>query len=262
MSEELNELEAAIADDQKEGTANEESAPPGSEETQQESGKEVQGEAQEADPEKKESGIQTRINELVGKYHGEKRRADYLEQEIEKLKTQQKPSSWVKEPKIEDYDYDESKYQQALIDYRVDQRLNAQQISYAQEKAKAKRQEAQKSFAQKVAKANIPNYAQVAQTLIESIPLQWDITKAIQADEKGPELVVYLGKHLDFAEKINAMEPSVAALELGKLSAKLGPVQPTKKKSNAPTPVKTIKSGGSGSSKSLEEMSMEEIMNL
>ena len=61
----------------------------------------------------------------------------------------------------------------------------------------------------------------------------------IREAEDGPELAYWLGKNLDEAERIAGLSPARAALELGKVSARLA-LPPPRTESAAPDPVTTV----------------------
>lgn len=65
------------------------------------------------------------------------------------------------------------------------------------------------------------------------------VVAVIREAEDGPELAYWLGKNLDEAERIASLSPARAALELGKISARLA--MPSRRtESAAPDPVSTV----------------------
>jgi hypothetical protein len=217
-----------------------------------------------AEPEDKELSPrgQERFNKITADKYAEKRRADAAEARLRELEAkvpQQQPES-VTAPKLEDFDYDESKYNEALIDYKVNQK--AAQIQQQQEAAQsaAKQQQAAEAFNAKVA-----SFAEQAPDYQEAVgnipPLPAETLDVVMQAENGPQLAYYLGKHLDIADEIASASPYVAAMKLGAISERLAAVKPNVTTSAAPDPIEPISSGGS-ISRDLSEMSMEEIYNL
>lgn len=221
---------------------------------------EVMEESGTSEEPEKDTGIQKRFNQITAEKYEQKRRADALAEELATLKAAT-PAVAKGVPKLEDFDYDDAKFNQAYIDHAV-QAATAKNI--AEQKvsaAETHRTQANKEFARKIAASDIKDYSSVIDTLVRSVPLSEGIIDAIQQDEKGPELAYYLGKHLDVADRLAAVDPIAAALELGRISAGLSGKK-TIAPSSAPDPVKTVGSEGGGKIKSYETMSMEEIYNL
>ena len=187
--------------------------------------------------------FQKRINKVTADKFAEKRRADELARQLEEIQqsTPQTPSTGA--PKLEDFDYDESKHQDALIDYKVN--LKAQEITQQGQQAQIDQQRAQNQnvFDAKVETftADAPDY----QDVIGRIPpLAQETLDAIVQSEDGPKIAYYLGQHLDIADEIASMPPVLAAMKLGAISAQLSADKPTIKKSAAPDPIEQVTSGG------------------
>jgi hypothetical protein len=230
---------------------------------------EVVDEATEAQPAVEEqqqpgesnSGFQKRINKLTADKHRERRRADDAERELEKLKTAQQVVPIGGPPKLEDFDYDDEKFFEAKIDFKVKQATSQSRQDETKARARQVRDQANTEFARKIEASNIPDYGEVIAGLGEITPLPAEVIDAIQQDDRGPELAYYLGKHLDIADKIANASPIQAAMELGKLSAQLSSGK-RNKITKAPAPVKPAASGGAAPSKSMDTMSIDEIMAL
>ncbi len=188
--------------------------------------------------------VQARINKITAEKYAEKRRAEELERLLAEARSKIPPMPPASnEPKLEDYDYDEQKYQAALIDHKVNQK--AQEIQEQAQRAQQERdaQATQQLFNQRAAKVRekVPDYDQ----LMMSIPPLPDETfNAILAHEKGPEIAVHLAKHLDVADEIATMSPSQAGMKLGMIISQLSekPVST----SQAPDPIEPISQAGTG----------------
>jgi hypothetical protein len=215
----------------------------------------TEGEEQEAP---KPDGVQKRINKITAEKYAEQRRAEQAEAELKKLRTQ--APTLKQEPKLEDFDYDEESYAEAKTQYLVDQKFAEFQETQKIQRQEAEQAEVANAFKQKVDAAGIEDYGQVVSNLNQVAPLPSEILLAIQQDDNGPQIAYYLGSHLDVADRIATSNPMQAALELGKISAKLAGGKQPKKTSNAPPPITPIKGSGKVG-KDYGEMSMEEIMS-
>jgi hypothetical protein len=245
----------------------EESAPLEVEETEQQETQEPEANEEEApqdDSQAKEDSkgdaVQKRINEITAKRRQAERENQELKSRLDALEQKQAQATAAQgPPKLEDFDYDDEAFNKAQVDYQVNQKLIAAEVENQRKQAEQQKAKADADFVQRVKEANIEGFEDVVGNLVDTVLLPSQIVDAIQSDEKGPELVFYLGQHLDKADEIVRMPPVQAALELGKISAKLGNMKPTKKTTKAPSPPPTI-TGGGGISKEPADMSMDEVM--
>jgi len=228
----------------------EESAPPIENE---ETTEEVQAEQ----PKNESKGFQKRINKITADKYREQNRAEAAERELAELKAKQEQKP---EPKLEDFDYDEEALLDAKIDYRVNSATAQYQQNYQQQQRDTLRAQAGEVFKQKVEASGIEDYSETIHNLVATVPLKEKVVDAIQAVENGPEVAYYLGKNLDVADRLSQKDDISAAMELGRISAKLSATN-NKRTTKAPDPVKTAASGGTPS-KDMESMSMEEIYAL
>jgi len=189
--------------------------------------------------------VQARINKITADKYAEKRRADAAQAELDQLRANQPAPTQAAtgEPKLEDFDYDESAHMAAMIDYKVNQKAAEIQQQQQQQVQAQKSQEAVNTFQQKATalREKAPDFDQV----VASVPtLPQDTLDAVMQHEKGPELAYYLGKHLDVADEIVNMSPVSAAMKLGQISAQLSAPTQTKATSAAPDPINPISTGG------------------
>ncbi len=239
-----------------EETQAEESAPQNPEEDQDQKTEDEGDQDPDRDQQK---GIQKRFNKLTAEKYQYKNRADQLEREIQELK-QSQAGAPGKPPRLEDFDYDEEAYGKAVREQEYEAFYRRKREAELKAKKKEETERSNLEFARKVEAANIEGYHEAMDNLIRSVPLPFELVRAIQADEKGPELVYHLGNNLDLADTLARLEPVIAAKELGKISAGLSAEKTAKKITNARPPVKPAVSGGGQTGKKLEKMSMEEIM--
>lgn len=235
-----NEVDNAISQDANEGSAPQEDDTPAVETPE--------GEAEETKKEEDpQDGFQTRINEVIAGRHTERRRAEAAESELAELKAKQ-ASVPAKEPQLSDpnIDFDEDKLSKARINWRVDQRLaettkNTQQTQKEERTAQAKTEIDQKFTERaKVFAVDKKDYMEV----MAKVPiLQPSVLDALMERENGPELVYFLGNHLDIADSIINMNPVAAGIKIGEISRKLAEPRNIKL-SGAPEPIDPLRSGG------------------
>lgn len=227
-------------------------------------------EEQQEDVEPSINGVQKRINKVTADKYRYRDERDKLQQELDRLKSEiEAKVEPPKRPAIEDFDYDDEAFQEALVDYKLEvreQKLRAdkaksQQLELEQKQKESQEQRAlelQKNFAEK-AKEIIQVKPDFEETLQQVPTLNHDVLMAVLADERGPDIAYYLGKNLDIADGLASMNPIEAAVEIGRLSVKLA--QPKQVKvSSAPEPIEPVKSGGAIESNMGDEMPIEEWM--
>ena len=156
------------------------------------------------------------------------------------------------EPTLDQFDYDTEAHTRALVDYRVKQGISAAFYERDTRSKEAKQQEANAKVSQtfndryaEYASAN-PDYQEIA-TAAGNKAFAPHINQAILYADNGPQIDHHLLMNPQEAERLNAMHPTTAAMELGKLSVKLSAKAPIKT-SNAPDPIETVGGGGSPSS--------------
>ena len=203
-------------------------------------------------------GVQKRINKITADKYEEKRRADSLQQRLDAMEQQQPVSQQsTAEPTLEGCDFDDAKYQSALMDHKLDQRQAQQQATQSQATEQARVGAINRAFDAQV--AAITETAPDYQEVIANVPqLPSQTLETVMQMDNGAQVAYYLGKHLDVADEIASSSPMVAAMRLGEIRAQLANTKPNIKPSAAPAPVETLTSGG-GISKDIGEMSMEEI---
>lgn len=115
----------------------------------------------------------------------------------------------------------------------------------------------QQAWAAKREKAisETPDYLEVAEN--PDVPISRAMASVIMADDSGPKIAYYLGKNIEEARRIAALDPFMQSVELGALRERiLSPTKPTT--SRAPAPIKPLTGARTPASKSLDEMDMEE----
>ena len=210
-----------------------------------------------AEDKPKEDGFQKRINKVTADKWEALKRAEAAEAKLAEVQ-QAKEANPQKPPTLEDFDYDDQAYQEALIDYKVENKaksLEQKQQEALQEQSKA---ETLKRFTENSAKfaADKEDFNDV----LARVPiLQPSVLNELMSLDNGPEIAYFLGNHSDIADEVIRMHPVAAGIKIGEISRKLAEPKPIKT-SSAPEPIEPISSGGAVESDISDEMSMDEWM--
>ena len=207
-------------------------------------------------------GFQKRINKVTAEKYTAQREAKALQERIAQLEAAVPKAPDAKAPTLEDFDYDDTAYNSALIDHKVKQGVAAESERLQKQGLASQQVQAQQAVAQafdaKVAECTAKN-ADYQDKVAQLPQFNADTLSAIMASEQGADLAYALAERLDLADEIANASPMVAAMKLGELSAQLK-VTPQIKPSAAPAPIEPVSSGGA-LSKDVGEMSMEELYN-
>lgn len=168
----------------------------------------------------------------------------------------------AKEPKLEDYDFDETAYLGAMAEYKVEQKLKAIEQQRSAEDQKRRQDEVIKSFHEKAAEYAAKNEDYLkANENYDGVVFDNTIVNALYESEKGVELHHYLLKNPHEVTKLESMSPTQALMKIGQIEANLKK-QKEIKRTSAPEPIETVTSSASLSSQDWNEagISMEEYM--
>jgi len=208
---------------------------------------------------------QGRINQLYGKSKHLERELEAREARIAELEAANKPQAQT--PTLESFDYDEDKYQSALIEHKaaeiVDSRFAQQEQTRVAEQQKVKQAELVGNFnkASEAYAAENPEFSRLQNEayqagIINAIPE--GIQNAIAANPKGPKMLHAL---LQDPTKIDALvnsDPYTAGMHLANLESSVS----VKTVSSAPQPIQTLGDGdavsGTASASDLSKMTAEQ----
>lgn len=207
------------------------------------------------------------------------RRAEQLQKQLEAAqKSGPAPVSEApQEPKPADF-ATVAEYTDALVSYRVDQRLRDEQTKREREAAEREQEARQREFGKRLndAKAKHDDFEEVL-TSIKGTELERvhsDVTEYITESEQGPELLYHLAKNPDVLDRLRKLSPRRFIAELGKLEAKweqppakeqtptLSEVATTTARpvSKAPAPIAPLDTAGVAPvAKKPEDMSVSEL---
>lgn len=214
------------------------------------------------EPEK--NGVQERINKITADKHEERRkreaeakRADDLQKKLDELEAK-KPT--LKEPTLEEHDYDDEAFNKASVAYQVQQQVSeelaSQKSKQSQLDQQAKQQQTLELFNEQAAALGKEDFVEKANAVPE---LPAGVADAIMGLDNGAEIAYHLGTHLDQADALANMSPMAAMMELGKISSSMS-VKPEIKTSAAPDPIEPVTAGSALSAEIGDEMSIDAWM--
>lgn len=214
-----------------------------------------------ADAEKpKAKGVQKRIDELTELRRNAERDRDYWRelalqpkdkpQEAPKPQPQGKPSL----DQFESYDG----YLEALSDWKVDQRLQAERQQTQEREQQATQQQREYEFSLRVQTfaETHPDFDSVVRN--PSLPITQEMVEVAQSSDKGPEVLYHLGQNPEEAHRISQLSPLQQALELGRLEVSLS--RPSRTQTGAPPPIEPVSGTGGNESVDPERMTPDEWM--
>ncbi len=221
-------------------------------------------------------GVQKRIDELTKKRREAERLAAEKDAELEQLKklignkTDDPEKSATPEtsgrPREELFEtYEE--YEDALVDWKLDQRE-----AKAKERAIQERQEAEsraKMSKVDVALAKGAEAHEDFEDVVRNPALKFTqgMVEAVVESEHAHDIMYYLGKNPAESERIAGLSILAAAREIGRIEAKFEKGNETgsdqkeaeqKRKTNAPEPIKPVKGGSGTVRKDPSKMTMKE----
>ena len=226
---------------------------------------------------KPDGGVQKKINKLTARAKAAEAERDRILAELESARqTRQAPQQPAgdipKPPTLEDFNYDEARYQDAKDKYvadlavrRVYDEIARSQDAQAQQAEADRKRQAGQRFREK-AEAAAERYEHLDDAMEAfhkggisvSVPM---IEFVYEHAEDGPAIVHHLYANQELAEKIAKLSPLAAARELARLEASLPKPQP-RNISNAPKPPVVPKGGAEPPTRDLENMSMADFAAL
>jgi hypothetical protein len=216
------------------------------------------------------------------------KRAATLEREVQRLKEQQAPAKTeeAKEPNRADFKDDKS-YADAMIDWRVDQKLKSKEAEGHKQAQEDRKREIEAACTDRITKAREanPEFAAALETLEGDGPLvPVDVAGYMQESELVAELTFHFIKNPQELDKIIKLTPARQLVAIGKIESTLKPFSKEKAESSTgakpetkdgksettpstnakaskarPEPIKPIDAGSSSQvEKPIEEMDFKE----
>lgn len=215
-------------------------------------------EADTSAPKVKEDPVQKRIDQLTREKYDALRERDRRDYEIERLRAEVEKFQTAKQPEVapqndfptlEQFGYDEPKYQAAVAAHysklATEQGQKAAQEALRAERERLDSETAQKTWIQKESefrKSN-PDYAEVAlKHPRDGGPIITpSMAQIIRESEVGPQVAYYLGENVEKSAAIAQLPPIAQAREIGRIEARLEAAKAAKPAvSQAPRPPSKI----------------------
>lgn len=171
-------------------------------------------------------------------------RARSLEAQVEALKVKAEPIAPTDRPQRASFASQEE-FEDALTDWKADQRIAAREAQQADAQAKADMEAVETAYAARIeaAKQEIDDFEEVISA--SEIKISEVAAMAIKRRKEGPQVLYYLAKHPDEVKKINRMHAIDAVDYLKDLGREL--MEPattpakTVERSKAPEPIKPVR---------------------
>ncbi len=225
---------------------------------------------EEPESERVPKGVQKRIDEITREKYEERRerqraqdRADRLEAELQSMRngtqTQQPRALPNGAPDPEEYPagrYDPD-YLEALTDYKVQQRFDAQRQDASIQERKASLQQAEAKARETYADYDVASEEFLTHPLAK-VPT---FTNLVLESDNPTEIAYYLGKNPVELDKLSDMTASQAARYIGRIEASLSDKTSetaVKKASSAPKPISAL--SGAKNSNVITDLSQAKTM--
>lgn len=211
-------------------------------------------------------GVLKRINKLSKQKSEAERERDFWKQEALKAKDGKETVEAPKHkeangrPKADDFETHEE-FQEALTDWKVDQRLKERETKESEKKVKADFDSKVDSYRKSVEsiKEKFEDFDDVMES-VDDIPMSIALQNLLLESDNGPELAYLLAKDPEEYERISKLSPLSAAREFGKFEARhASKAQKPIKTTKTPPPITTVGSRGASAPKGFRaDMTLEE----
>jgi len=170
--------------------------------------------------EKKPNPAQKRIDELTRNRREAERDRDYWREQAMK-KEPEKPVEAEPLKTLQDFDYDEAKYQDHLFAKAQEGAVDAARKVLKEEQGRETTSRKASSFRGKEAEfsKSVDDYHDVVTN--PGLSISQTMAEVSMDMKNGPEVLYYLGKNPDLADEISRLPPLSAARELGRIEAKV-----------------------------------------
>jgi hypothetical protein len=197
------------------------------------------------------AGVQKRIDQITRQRHEAERQVQELREQLAAVPTNQPAQASTAKPKLEDFDYDDAQYIDALTDWKVSNALDSRQKQAAErQQQETSRQTAQdfESKREQVIAAGIAEYPDFeAKTLYNAeLVITQEMAELLTGSDAGRDVMYYLGNNPVESKRIAHLSPLQQAREMGKIEAGLT-LKPVKRETTAPEPITPVGSAGSQS---------------
>tara|TARA_B110000908_G_C10235081_1_gene442827 strand:- start:1000 stop:1845 length:846 start_codon:yes stop_codon:yes gene_type:complete len=212
---------------------------------------ESDGEDTTEDKEVKRNSVQKRIKQLTSQKREMTEKLDAQERMLQQFRTQNQDEVALSRPNLEQFDYDEQRFNAAVDEYnqKSTQRTIHQALAEQQRyQTEAVRQESNRlaieQFSEKsnefaiehadyFEKVQAPNFV----AAFKSAPV---LQKAALQTDNAPAVLYHLAQNPNLAQELRMSDEFTAAMQIGRISEKLGSPVVAKTNSNAPTPIRPV----------------------
>lgn len=196
-------------------------------------------------------GVQKRIDKITRQRYDAEREVAALRQQLEQ-RPEAQPINTA-EPTLEQFEFDDDKYNSALVDYRVNKALEVRDAQRTTSQQQAHQNEVLQNFEarrQQTLIQGVTAHDDFEEVAIDNPDLQItpQMADIITDSDVGHEIAYHLGQNVQEAAKIAQLTPLKQAAAIARIEAQLA-AKPTKKISKASAPVKTVGSTGSSPTK-------------
>lgn len=179
--------------------------------------------------------------------------------ELQKAKTE--PVAPEQFPTLEQFGFDEAKYQAAVIAHISDlakmQGKTAAAEALKEERERQQSEKAGQSWAQREAELikSKPDYVDKVQNAT-TLPISKDLQGVLKGHSQGPQIALYLVDNSDAASAIMRLPLAEQLIEVGRIAGKMeaAKVPPKPAVSQAPPPVNKVDTTESSADKAPEDM--------
>lgn len=230
-------------------------------------------------PKKRKGGFKRRIDKLTNKLSEAEREAQYWRDQAMRAKKEEMVDAGAREtetvaksdgrPDPDNFETHEE-YLDALTDWKVDRRLEADKKAKAEEDLRKEQKTLEQAHFERV-QSFVKDHDDFEEVLseVDDIPMSPAVGELILKSDNGPELMYELAKDPEEFERINDLAPLAAARAIGRIEAGLSKSSETKKEDNkqstskvaqtkAPKPPSPVSKKASVSTKSPDEMDFQE----
>lgn len=206
---------------------------------------------------------QERVNEITRARREAERQRDFYRQQLESAQTQPQqhyqPQSNDRPPSLQDFQTVED-WGAAIADYSARQALTQAEQRFQQRDQQYTQHQLAQQFQQKEAAyaASVPDYMERVEELANSVPMPNELLMAISQSDHGPAIAYHLAQHLDVADRLTRMNPVAAAVEIGRIEARISAPK-SKPVTQAPNPTPMV-GGGAIAPRDPERLSIEDWM--
>jgi hypothetical protein len=229
--------------------------PEQAQETTQESATATPDEQQEEQARDEKGRFQKRVNELTRKTYDARREAEQARRERDQLYAELER---LRQPAAPDPNVDPIGHVQHLAREEARRLVGQERANWQQQQEQQRFQTLAQDYAtreQDFADKN-PGYQEAVDAFTAVAGPNPYLAEVLMTAEYGPEVVHYLGTHLDEAARIAHLPPHLAAREVTRIESRFTPK--SKPVSSAPNPPPTLGGGKATVAKKEDDMTVEE----